>query len=140
MIATTDAKKRKQAMGKKRKWKAKLATPHFVQVLDDTVVDHYATQVRIQIARGHWDAAHAVVNAAQREVDRVQKRKPLDVPIHEAIDVRTGNTLEQVGIYVLRDLENVSRDFLLSLDNMGEGTITKIVNALRNAVLLETGK
>ena len=66
------------------------------------------------------------------ELTKEELDEVLDTTIPDCdFPVNMANTLEKYGILTLRDLLNISRDKLLSMEQIGEKSVDKIFKRLR---------
>lgn len=106
----------------------------------------FAARVQIHLSRGNVSAARRVIDAAEAELQKPLPDVSEETCLSEFLDVRTSNTLANFrgfsprlrmsfprGIVTLGDLSRCSVDDLLSIPNIGEGTVRQIADAVGGA-------
>ncbi len=77
----------------------------------------------------HWKAFFSEDSPA--DVEEARRQEVLDTSLADiGLSVRNANTLEEAGIFSVRDLSKRSRDDLLAIDNVGERTLIECRDAL----------
>lgn len=78
----------------------------------------------------HWKQFFSEETTEQREEARRQETLDLSLA-NIGLSVRNVNTLETSGIFFVRDLARLSREDLLSIENVGERTLTECKEAMK---------
>lgn len=79
----------------------------------------------------HWKQFFSEETAEQREEAR--RQETLDLSLADiGLSARNVNTLEESGICFVRDLARLSREDLLSIENVGERTLTECKEAMKH--------
>lgn len=114
---------------------------------------YVARQIWIELERGHFAAAHDLIDEAQAEAGELQAEQrprfdPLtsirvkstlhetlaDTRVHDILSVRTANALEERGIGNAAKLVDLNPDDLIGLPNFGDRTIREIRNAIESLI------
>ncbi len=67
-----------------------------------------------------------------QQQEEARRQETLDLSLADiGLSVRNVNTLEESGIFSVRDLARLSREDLLSIDNVGERTVTECREAMK---------
>lgn len=122
----------------------------FRQVVDKGCVHALLCQLEILLNQGLFDAARNVITLAELDLTNRDDYKPHysnSSPVASLIGLsgRTANILDEMQIFTLKQLEDLSAGLLMERDNVGDVCVGQVLKCLENlgrkdCLFYKTGK
>lgn len=95
------------------------------------IAEQYSRMIEVQFWHGNQEQCHAIVDLAFEESDSRRRSKvDRDTSVTQLFDQKIANGLESIGVYFVRDFDDVTKERLSSVAQFGAITISSIEETL----------